>query len=371
MKLLYVTTIGSTMDFFKKFIRQLLDAGHTVDIATNESGSPVADCYREWGCRVFSVSTSRSPFSTGNVKAIGQLKRLVEKEGYDIVHCHTPIAAACTRLACRRARKRLGTKVFYTAHGFHFYKGAPKKNWLIFYTAEKLCARYTDVLITINGEDHALAQKKLRAGQVTLVPGVGIDLQTFGTCTVDRAVKRASLGVPEAAPLLLSVGELNTNKNHAAVIRALADIKGAYYVIAGKGALESHLLALAAEQGVSDRVKLLGYRTDVDELYACADLFVFPSYREGLSVSVMEAMATGLPVACSRIRGNVDLIDPQGGALFDPYSVKDCREAVVSLLQKDLAALGAYNKEAVKSFSLEAVNAMLLQLYESATEGNT
>ena len=363
MKILYVTTVGITMGFFKGFIKGLLDEGHTVDIATNEQDFPVADCYREWGCRVFPISTSRSPLSMGNVKAVGQIKRLVMTEKYDLVHCHTPIAAFCTRLACRKARKKLGTKVFYTAHGFHFYKGAPKKNWLIFYTAEKLVARYTDVLITMNGEDYALAQKKLRAKKVAYVPGVGIDLSKFGKAEINVAEKRASLGVPEGATLLLSVGELNENKNHSTVIRTLKDFENVHYVIAGKGHLEAELLALAAAEGVCDRLHLLGYRTDVAELYAAADAFVFPSYREGLSVSLMEAMATGLPVVCSAIRGNVDLIDEQGGALFDPHSVDACREAIATVLAADRAAAGAYNKEKVKEFSTDTVFAAMRLLY--------
>jgi len=365
MKILYVTTIGGTMVFFKEFIKRLIAVGHTVDIATNETGSPVADCYREWGCRVFPISTSRSPLSMGNVKAVGQIKRLVMTEKYDLVHCHTPIAAFCTRLACRKARKKLGTKVFYTAHGFHFYEGAPKKNWLIFYTAEKLVARYTDVLITINREDYALAQKKLRAKRVAYVPGVGIDLSKFGKAEINVTEKRTSLGVPEGATLLLSVGELNENKNHSTVIRTLKDFKNVHYVIAGKGHLEGELLALAPAEGVGDRVHLLGYRTDVAELYAAADAFVFPSYREGLSVSLMEAMATGLPVACSAIRGNVDLIDEQGGALFDPHSVDACREAIATVISGNTAERGAYNREKIKAFDIWNVIEMMRELYRA------
>ena len=132
MKILYVTTIGCTMNFFHTFIRQLLDEGHTVDIATNEHDSQVTACYRQWGCTVHPIATSRSAFSTGNLKAIGQLKALVAQEKYDLVHCHTPLAAMCTRLACRKARKT-GTKVVYTAHGFHFFRGALLLNWLIYY----------------------------------------------------------------------------------------------------------------------------------------------------------------------------------------------------------------------------------------------
>lgn len=362
MKILYVTTIGGTIAFFEHFIRQLLDEGHTVDIATNEIGSNVSACYKEWGCTVYQIDTSRSPLSKGNLNATKQLKMLVEKERYDIVHCHTPVASICTRLACCKARKR-GTKVIYTAHGFHFYKGASLKNWLLYYPVEKLCSYFTDVLITINQEDYALAQKKLRAKQVEYVPGVGIDLTRFGQAVVDKPTKRKELGIPEEATLLLSVGELNKNKNHETVIRAIANMD-AYYVIAGEGFLHEHLQNVIDELGLTARVKLLGFRRDIGELCKTADIFVFPSFREGLPVSMMEAMASGLPVVCSKIRGNTDLIDKNGGVLFDPHNVAACREAIGVVIAADVGAMGVENKEKVKIFSEEPVFAKMKEIYK-------
>lgn len=362
MKVLYVTTIGGTMRFFTQFIQELLDEGHTVDVAANETGSRIPDCYREWGCRVYPISTSRSPLNKGNLTAIKQIRKIVSENGYDIVHCHTPIAAMCTRLACRGVRKQ-GTKVFYTAHGFHFYKGAPLKNWLLYYPVEKVCAHFTDTLITINQEDYALARKKLKAKKIEYVPGVGVDLEKFADVPADRLEKRREMGIPEDAVLLLSVGELNENKNHETVIRAIAGMD-AHYIIAGSGTRQAHLQNVIDTLGMTDRVKLLGYRKDVSELYKAADLFVFPSFREGLSVSVMEAMASGLSVACSRIRGNTDLIDENGGALFDPHSVEECVEAIRTLLAADRATMGAYNAEKVKRFSREPVHTQMTELMQ-------
>lgn len=362
MKILYVTTIGGTMNFFYSFINRLINDGHTVDIATNENSSKVPACYNAWGCAVHQIDTSRSPLSKGNLKAIQQLKMLVEKEKYDIVHCHTPIAAMCTRFACRKARKK-GTKVFYTAHGFHFYKGAPLKNWLLYYPVEKLCAHFTDALITINQEDYALAQKKMKTKEVRYVPGVGIDLTKFGKAQVDKAAKRKELGVPDDATLLLSVGELNENKNHETVIRAIKDLD-VYYIIAGKGGLQEHLQNVIDELGMTNRVKLLGFRKDIGELCEAADIYVMPSYREGLPVALMEAMASGLPCAVSEIRGNVDLIDENcGGITFDPYSVDSCKTAIEKLVTLDLSVMGSYNQEKVQGYSLEKVKEIMKEIY--------
>lgn len=357
MKILYITTIGVTMNFFKSFIKELLDEGHTVDIAANISNSKIPDCYTEWGCRVYPLSCSRSPLDVSNLMAVNEIKQLVSGNKYDIVHCHTPVAAMCTRLACRKARKQ-GTRVFYTAHGFHFYKGAPLKNWLLFYPVEKMCAHLTDVLITINKEDYERAKKKLKAKKIAYVPGVGIDLDKFARNSVETSSIREELNIPKDATLLLSVGELNENKNHQVVINAMAKLNNPniYYMIAGRGNHEERLKKLAETLGLKNRVFLLGYRNDVNKLYAETDIFVFPSFREGLSVSVMEAMASGLPVTCSHIRGNIDLIDENGGVLFDPFNVSDCEAAIKKMMSADLQQMGAYNLEKINQFSLNSIN---------------
>ena len=157
MKILYVTTVGVAMSFYEKLTQQIIDKGHSLDIATNQKVSDVQQFYHKAGCKVHQIDCSRSPLNMGNIRAIKQLSAIVEKGGYDIVHCHTPIAAACTRIACRKARKK-GVKVIYTAHGFHFYKGAPLVNWLLYYPMEKFLAQWTDVIITINEEDYERAK---------------------------------------------------------------------------------------------------------------------------------------------------------------------------------------------------------------------
>jgi glycosyltransferase involved in cell wall biosynthesis len=354
------------MGFFKSFIRELTDMGHTVEIACNDEAAPVPDVYNDLGCKVHRLSCSRSPFSKGNLAAVKQIRRLVEVNGYDIVHCHTPIAAACTRLACRKLRKKQGVKVFYTAHGFHFYKGAPFKNWLIYYPVEKLCAHYTDKLITINSEDFALAQKKMKAKEVVYVPGVGVDLAKFQNLSVDKAAKRRELGIPEESTLLLSVGELNENKNHQIIIHSLAQLRrdDLHYMIAGVGHKKDALKQQATALGIGDKLHLLGYRNDVADLLSVADCFVFPSYREGLSVSLMEAMSCGLPCVVSRIRGNTDLIDNKGGALFNPHKPEECVDALRAVLDGDSAIMRDHNKQKIQFFSLESVLGMMYALYE-------
>lgn len=350
MKILYITTIGSTMIFFKSLIGELVKEGHTVDIASNDEITPVPEFYNELGCKQYHIDCTRSPLNSGNIKCIKQIKQLVEKNEYDIVHCHTPIAAFCTRLACRNIRKKRvksdnPLRVFYTAHGFHFYKGAPKKNWIVFYPIEKLCARWTDTLITINKEDYNLAKNKFEGlgkskqftgCKIEYVPGVGVDVEKFANTVVDRKAKRAELEIPEDAFLLLSVGELNTNKNHQIVIRALGQLrtdniiegKNIHYVVAGQGDEKENLTLLARELCIEDRVHLLGQRKDCPELYKVSNLLIHPSIREGLPVCVMEALSAGLICTGSNIRGNQDLIAKEN--LFYPYDKKIVAEKIIN-----------------------------------------
>ena len=372
MKIMYITTIGSTMNFFKSFISNLINDGHTVDIACNQKDSAVSSFYSELGCKTFDLSCSRSPCDKGNIRAIGEIKRILSENHYDIVHCHTPIAAAITRMAARKARKG-GTEVIYTAHGFHFYKGAPLKNWLIYYPVEKLCAHFTDILITINKEDYALAKRKLKAKQIKYVPGVGIDTEKFSGCVINKLEKRKELGVPENATLLLSVGELNKNKNHETVIKALAKLHNPviYYLIAGKGNLENHLNRLIENSNLKNNVKLLGYRTDIAELYNAADICVFPSIREGLGVAAIEGMATGLPLIVSDNRGTRDFCQNNiNGLVCNPFLSDEFVGAISKLygnsgLCKKFADI---NRSKSKEFEVTKINKMMNKIYGDVVE---
>ncbi|NLK64046.1 MAG: glycosyltransferase family 4 protein [Tissierellia bacterium] len=232
MKVLYVTTISKTMLFFIDQFKSLFEMGHTVELACN-CDIPLCDDKAVMGMKVYNIPFSRSPLSKDNLIAYRELKELIEYEKPDIVHCHTPNAAVITRLVCKGMRK-YGINVFYTAHGFHFYKGAPLINWILYYPVEWICAHWTDVLITINNEDFALAKKKMKSKKIVYIPGVGINLNKYNRVIVDRKKKRAEIGIPENARLLISVGELNQNKNHETVIRAIAGMD-VYYIIAGQG----------------------------------------------------------------------------------------------------------------------------------------
>ena len=333
-KVLFVATVVKThiMEFHLPYLKALKEAGWETAVAARNDYENPADCVIPYCDNYYNIEFERSPFKPQNIKAYKELKKLIEENDYDVIHCHTPVGGALARLAARKARKR-GTKVFYTAHGFHFCKGAHLKNWLIFYPAEKFLSRFTDVLFTINKEDYSRALK-FHAKETVYVPGVGVDIDKFRNTPVDRTAKRAEIGMPEDCFLILSVGELNKNKNHELIIRALKELDNPdiHYALAGSGELLDYLKNLAASLGVENRVHFLGYRQDTAQLYKTADVLVHPSFREGLPVAVMEALASGLPVIATKIRGSADLTeDGVNGYLIDnsaPALCKKIRECI-------------------------------------------
>jgi len=362
MKILYVATISNTINsFLIPHIQFLVHQGHKVDVACRIV-QDMDPRLMELGCTIYEIPFERSPWKTQNIKAFKRLKEVVYNGQYNIVHTHTPVASACTRLACRK----MNAKVIYTAHGFHFYTGAPIVSWLFYYPLERWLSRYTDVLITINQEDYERAKKYFRCKRVEYLPGVGIDISKFRDAIVDRPAKRRELGIPEQAFMVLSIGELNKNKNHETVIKAIAQLRdpNVYYVICGRGNLENKLRKLALNLGVQDNVILLGYRRDIPEILRAADLFVFPSYREGLPVSLMEAMASGLPVICSDIRGNRDLVKNGGiDSLVEPDDVNQYCQKIKNHINKGVSQEAAHQHKELHRYSIEYVIQKLKEIY--------
>ena len=370
-KVLFVATVVKThiMEFHIPYLKMFKEMGWETAVAARNDYENPADCVIPYCDTYYNVPFERNPLKLGNLRAYKELKRVIDEGEYDIIHCHTPVGAMLTRLAAKQARKQ-GTKVFYTAHGFHFYKGAPAINWILYYPVEKWLSRYTDVLITINKEDFERA-KTFKAGKVCYVPGVGIDLKKFNVGYVNKEQKRREIGVSANDFVLLSVGELIPRKNHEVVIRALSVLKQLdmlnhiEYVICGRGAYETDLRKLAEGLDVADHVHFLGYRNDISEICNCADLFVFMSHQEGLPVALMEAMACGLPAVCSNIRGNTDLIEDGVTGLLANNTPEEVAESI-SEMKSDTAlrnrvASAALQK--IKQFDLSSVEDEMSKIY--------
>ena len=372
-KVLFVATVVKThmMQFHIPYLKMFQDMGWETSVASRNDYEDPADCRIPYCDHYYDIPFERLPWKLGNWKAYGMLKGIIDKGNYDIIHCHTPVGAMLARLAARDARKR-GTKVIYTAHGFHFFKGAPLINWLAFYPVEWLLAPLTDVLITINKEDDAFARRKIRAKRIEYVPGVGIRTEKFRK-PLDAAEKRRSMGFTDEDFLILTVAEMTPNKNHITVLKALEilknkeEFKNIHYLICGRGEMWESLEASAREMGIESHVHFLGYRTDAPELYRCSDLFAFISFREGLSVALMEAMSSGMSIVCTKIRGNVDLIDDGISGLFTENSPEAVAEKILKLYEDPRLrhALGSAAAEKVKLFEEESVHARMKEIYLS------
>lgn len=370
-KVLFVATVVKThiMEFHIPYLKMFKEMGWETAVAARNDYENPSDCVIPYCDTYYDIPFERNPLKLGNLKAYKRLEKVIDDGGYDIIHCHTPVGAMLTRLAAKKARKN-GTRVFYTAHGFHFYKGAPAINWILYYPVEKWLSRYTDVLITINKEDYERA-KTFKAGKVCYVPGVGIDLKKFNVGYVNKERKRKEIGVSANDFVLLSVGELIPRKNHEVVIRALSVLKQRdklnhiEYVICGRGAYEADLKKLAEELGVADHIHFLGYRNDISEICNCSDLFVFMSRQEGLPVALMEAMACGLPAVCSNIRGNTDLIDDGVTGLISNNTPEELAEAINKMRNdtdlRDRLASAALQK--IKQFDLSSVEDEMTKIY--------
>lgn len=310
----------------------------------------------------------RFPFHPKNLRAYRQLIHLIEGEQIDWIHCNTPIGGSLGRICGKKCGVK---KNIYTAHGFHFYKGAPFFNRMVLQWAERFMAHWTDAIITMNQEDYEAAQKfKLRNhGKVYYVPGVGINTAQYHSDAQTRADKRRELGFSDDDIICISMGDLIKRKNYPVSIEAVAKAKNLkiHYLICGKGPEKENLEKRVADLGVADKVHFMGFRTDVKELLNASDIFLFSTLQEGLPRSMMEAMASGLPCIASRIRGNVDLlIDGKGGYLCNPMDVDAFTEVIKKVAENDQLRynMSKFNMNRIKDYDVNVVEKRINEIYK-------
>lgn len=349
---------------FKSMIEPLIELGYEVIWAADFS--QFKEDINSIPCKIHQTNFRSNPLNPNNLKAYLQLLDLLNQKSVDLIHCNTPIGGFIGRLCAKHANVK---KIIYTAHGFHFYKGAPLINQTLYKMGEKYLAKYTDVLLTINKEDFNAARSfKLRNdGELFMIHGAGINT---GYSSKRKAEEiRKDIGIPPSATMIFSAGELNNNKNNEVIIKAISNIeqKEIYYVICGEGKKRRKLEKLSNKLGISDRVIFLGYRNDVLDILPASDIFAMTSFREGLPRSLMEAMDAGIPCLVSDIRGNKDLIlAGKGGFLCNPLDVDGYSEKI-NLLTADKAlrdSQGETNKNRVKAYDYENVKAELKEIYK-------
>lgn len=333
--LLTASVLSHICQFHRPLITLLKSGGHTVHVAARDNLAEKNGLKLEEADRIYNLPFARSPLSLSNIEAYRQLKQIIDREHYDVVHCNTPVVGVLSRLAARKQRAN-GTKVFYTAHGFHFYKGAPWKNWVLYYPIEKYMCRYTDTLVTITEEDTLLAKKHFKV-QVFHMHGVGASSKRFYPVSQEEQKRiRQRLGIPDQASVVLCTGELLPNKNQKTLLKATALLKDKLpslrVYLAGNGPEKDELSRLANELGIGELLTMLGYRTDIDQYVKAADVIVSCSYREGLPLNIMEAMLCAKPIIASENRGHRELIQPGvSGILVPPSHPEAYAEALENL----------------------------------------
>ena len=302
MKVLYVSSLVETINaFLIPHINMLLDEGYEVECLCNINRE-IKDELKKRNIKFHNIGFKRNPLKINYFKVIKTIRELQQKNKYDVIHVHTPIAAFITRFALRRAN----VKMIYTAHGFHFFKVSSKINWITYYYMEKIASKWTDVIITINSEDYEIAKNKLYSKKIYLLNGVGLDLNKYTKLNIkERELKKKALGLNVDDFIIVMIADLNNNKNQIQLIKALEVMKDRCpkikAIFVGEGDKLQELKEEARNRGVSDKVLFLGFRNDVNEIINISDIGVLLSYREGLPRNIMELMANGRKVIATFI----------------------------------------------------------------------
>lgn len=292
-----------------------------------------------------------------NIKVVWSLRRLIKKERINVIHTQSPIGSVLTRLA----NVGLDVKLIYTAHGFHFFKGATKKYWVAFYPLEYVLSKLVDVLITINDEDYQLASK-FKARRLVLIPGVGVDvesaiqqIQSLETQRIRDRI-RGEMNLTDNDVLILNVGELSKRKNQIYLLEAIKKVGNPrlHVAFAGIGPEKNKLKLFVSENGLENQVQFLGYRRDITNLHYAADLNVFPSKQEGLALGGLESVIDGLYILGSDRRGIRDyILSEQIGRTFP---LTDGGTVLVDQLQDFLQNPRKVDKQTVQKFLMKFDN---------------
>lgn len=366
-KVLFTATVDShILHFHIPYLKLFKEKGYEVHVATN-GNEEIPYCDKK-----HVISFERSPLKLNNLKAIGQLRKIINEEKFDIIHCHTPMGSVVTRLAAKKARKK-GTRVIYTAHGFHFYKGAPKLNWFLFYPVEKYLSKYTDTLITINKEDYDLAKRKFKkCNDIKYVPGVGIDEKKFDfrMSKKERDDLRKSLGLKSDDFVMIYPAELSNRKRQVWLINSLKNLlknnSNIHLLLPGKDSLEEECDKLIKELSLEKQVHILGYRKDIPKLLMISDISVSSAKQEGLPVNIMEAMYLGLPIVASDCRGNRDLVkNNKNGYIIDLNDNESFSKRIEELYKnkEKYKTFKECSKKEVKQYMLENILESMKKIY--------
>ena len=368
-KILFVANVGKEhiLKFHVPTIKYFKDNDWMVDVAcSGVDVIPYVD-------NQYVTSWKRSPLSLKTIIGIRELKKIINQEYYNIIYCHTPVGGLIARVAAIETRRK-GTVVVYFAHGFHFYKGAPKLNWLIYYNVEKYLSKHTDKIIVINNEDYIKAKKSFKTvNEIYLSNGVGVDIDKYINIEKNKVREkyRRILNISDEALVLIYVAELNENKNQQMLINVVKEAKSALgnviLLLVGPDHSNGSMIEIADKLGVSNQVYFLGWRSDIGELLSIADIYVASSKREGLPINIIESILCKVPVIATDNRGHRSIIENDINGFIVPINdYKSMSDMIVKLINNELL----YNEitnNASKKIDIYNENTVISDLYKFIT----
>lgn len=364
--LMIATTDNMIWQFLIPHIKHLEELGNTVECVCAKTGFWFDELREKFGFTMHEMNFARNPITPKNLKSYKQLVKLQKERNYNLIYCQQPVGGLMGRLLARKFK----IPCIYTAHGFHFYKGCPLKNKLIYKTVEKWLSKYTDALITINEEDYETA-KKMKAKRVYKINGIGIDENKYEKNKETKASLRESFNLKNDDFVIATVAEFIKRKNYKTMLEAIRLLKNKHsnikFLVCGRGQEEEKIKKQIKKLDIEQEVVLLGYRKDVNRILQCSDVFMLASFHEGLTLSIIEAMSFELPCVVSNVRGNRDLIqDGKGGFVVEPSDAKTFAEKINEILENPNLAqeFGKYNKQQSEKYKVEIVKNDLEEIYK-------
>lgn len=372
-KVLFVATVAKKHInvFHLPYLQWFKENGYETHVCAKNDFESNEDPNIPFCDKFIQLPFERSPLKVGNYQVFQKLKDIINYNNYEIIHCHTPIGGVLARMAAMSSRKK-GTKIIYTAHGFHFYKGAAYKNWFFYYSIEKLFANFTDCLITINNEDYRRAiDKRFNAKKIRHVHGVGVDTKKYAPINLkQKEILRKKHGFNLEDFILIYPAELNNNKNQKLLIKVVEILKDTIpnvkLILAGQGGSLEEYEFLVNKKNLNENVIFPGFREDISEFIKLSDVSVASSVREGLGLNVIEGMACGLPVVATYNRGHRELVNSgENGFLIKNENLQDFVKALKKIYENENLRIeyGKKSLELVKLFSLNNVQKEVEEIY--------
>lgn len=353
--LITASSFSHIVNFHLPYLRRLYDEGWEIHLACGGT-----DCGIPFISKKYSLPLKKRIGAVSNFHSAAKIRQIVGSNHYDLIITHTSLAAFFTRLALKGLKNR--PRVINVVHGYLFHDNMPNGKRVLLELAERITAKQTDKILTMNESDTVWATKNHVAPIVHKIPGMGLDDKKF----LDVAAK-VDLGLSENDFVLIYPAEFSDRKNQRMLIESMTILPNRVKLLLPGNGKELHVCQeLAKKFGVEDRVFFPGYLSDIQSVIRISDVAVSSSKSEGLPFNIMEAMFLGKPIVASKVKGNADLIENNySGILFALDDKTAFADSVNKLMNdRDLAtSMGKHAAEQVQQYRLDRVIDIVMNEY--------